>query len=88
MNAPLSTHPVPPYKHTPLFPLGKDATPYRKLPADGVRLERVMGEEVLVVPREALRLLAEAAFTDINHLLRPAPTREPQGDRRGPGGLG
>ena len=24
MNAPLSTHPTPPYKHTPLFPLGKD----------------------------------------------------------------
>ena len=31
-----------------------------------------MGEDVLVVPREALRALAEAAFTDINHLLRPA----------------
>ena len=25
-----------------------------------------------MVPREALRALAEAAFTDINHLLRPA----------------
>ena len=71
MNAPLSTHPTPPYKHTPLFPLGKDTTPYRKI-ADGVKIERVMGEEVLVVPREALRALAEAAFTDINHLLRPA----------------
>jgi fumarate hydratase, class I len=71
MNAPLSTHPTPPYKHTPLFPLGKDATPYRKI-ADSVRVERVMGEDVLVVPREALRALAEAAFTDINHLLRPA----------------
>jgi fumarate hydratase, class I len=71
MNAPLSTHPTPPYKHTPLFPLGKDTTPYRKI-ADGVRVERVMGEDVLVVPREALRALAEAAFTDINHLLRPA----------------
>src|ERR1700719_3807983 len=71
MNAPLSTHPTPPYKHTPLFPLGKDPSPYRKI-ADGVRVERVMGEEVLLVPREALRALAEAAFTDINHLLRPA----------------
>ena len=30
------------------------------------------GEDVLVVPREALRALAEAAFSDINHLLRPA----------------
>src|SRR5580704_2875562 len=71
MNAPLSTHPTPPYKHTSLFPLGKDPAPYRKI-ADGVRVERVVGEDVLVVPREALRALAEAAFTDINHLLRPA----------------
>ena len=72
MNAPLTSHPTPPYKHTPLFPLGKDQTPYRKISADGIRVERVMGEEVLVVPREAMRALAEAAFTDINHLLRPA----------------
>ena len=72
MNAPLTAHPTPPYKHTPLFPLGKDLTPYRKIATEGVRVERVLGEEVLVVPREAMRALAEAAFTDINHLLRPA----------------
>src|ERR1700739_4398755 len=72
MNAPLTAHPLPPYKHTPLFPLGKDNTPYRKISAEGLRVERVLGEEVLVVPREAIRALAEAAFTDINHLLRPA----------------
>ena len=72
MNAPLSTHPTPPYKHSPLFPLGKDTTPYRKISSEGLRVERVMGEDVLVVPREALRALAEAAFTDIAHLLRPA----------------
>ena len=72
MNAPLTSHPTPPYKHTPLFPLGKDQTPYRKIAAEGVRVELVLGEEVLVVPRDALRALAEAAFTDINHLLRPA----------------
>jgi len=72
MNAPLSTHPTPPYKHTPLFPLGKDDTPYCKIAADGVRVDRVLGEDVVVVPREALRALSEAAFIDINHLLRPA----------------
>src|SRR5271155_3210747 len=72
MNAPLTSHPVPPYKHSPLFPLGKDSTPYRKISAEGLRVERVMGEDVLVVPREVLRALAEAAFTDIAHLLRPA----------------
>src|ERR1700744_3305826 len=72
MNAPLKDHPTPPYKHSPLFPLGKDTTPYRKISAEGLRVEKVMAEDVLVVPREALRALAEAAFTDINHLLRPA----------------
>ena len=37
-----------------------------------MRVEKVLGEDVLVVSREAMRALAEAAFTDINHLLRPA----------------
>jgi fumarate hydratase class I len=67
MNAP---SPLP-YRHHPLFPLGPDATPYRKLTSDHVRVETLGGREVLVVGREALRLLAEAAMSDINHLLRP-----------------
>jgi fumarate hydratase class I len=74
MNAPVDI--VPPYRHTPLFPLGKDTTPYRKLTADGVRVEQVMGKDVVVVDREALRQLAEAAFIDINHLLRPGHLKQ------------
>ena len=35
MNAPV-TPPVPPYQHTPLFPLGKDTAPYRKITSEGV----------------------------------------------------
>src|SRR5262245_48719356 len=70
MNAP--TQIIPPYKHTPLFPLGKDTAPYRKITSEGVRVEKIMGKDVLVVSREALRALSEAAFMDINHLLRPA----------------
>jgi fumarate hydratase class I len=73
MNAPVM---IPPYKHTPLFPAGKDTTSYRKITADGVRVEKVMGKDVVVVSREALRALAEAAFTDINHLLRPAHLKQ------------
>ncbi|MGB9369378.1 MAG: fumarate hydratase [Xanthobacteraceae bacterium] len=72
MNAPLSSHPLPPYRHTPLFPLGRDTTTYRKLTADGVRIETILGREMVVVSHEAMRALSEAAFTDINHLLRPA----------------
>src|SRR3989337_907813 len=74
MNAPAQI--VPPYKHTPLFPTGKDTTLYRKLTGDGVRVETVMGKEVVVVSREALRVLAEAAFIDINHLLRPGHLKQ------------
>jgi fumarate hydratase class I len=74
MNAPTAfptEAPVPPYKHTPLFPLGTDTTPYRKISSDGVRVETVLGREMLVVTREALKALSEAAFGDINHYLRP-----------------
>jgi fumarate hydratase, class I len=74
MNAPVSL--VPPYRHSPLFPLGPDITPYRKLSSDGVRVEKIMGEDVVVISREALRALSEAAFADINHLLRPAHLRQ------------
>src|SRR5450631_2449718 len=56
--------------HSP-FKLGKDRTPYRKLVCDGVRVERFGPHEFLHVEREALRLLAEQAIGDINHLLRP-----------------
>ncbi|MBM3583175.1 MAG: fumarate hydratase [Alphaproteobacteria bacterium] len=54
-----------------LFPLGPDTTPYRKLTADHVTLARFEGEDILKVEPEGLRLLAEQAFIDINHLLRP-----------------
>src|SRR3954466_4904644 len=70
MNAPAQI--IPPYKHTPLFPLGADTTTYRKISAEGVRVETIMGREMLVVSRDAIRALSEAAFMDINHLLRPA----------------
>jgi fumarate hydratase, class I len=74
MNAPTAfpdPKPVPPYKHTPLFPLGVDTTPYKKITTEGVRVEKVLGKDMLVVSREALRALSEAAFGDINHYLRP-----------------
>ena len=74
MNAPAQI--VPPYKHTPLFPLGQDSTRYRKLTSDGVRIESVGGRDLVVVEREALRALAEAAFGDINHLLRPGHLKQ------------
>src|SRR6267378_123334 len=79
MNAPAAIPtptPVPPYRHTPLFPLGADTTPYKKVTTEGVRVETVLGRDMLVVSREALRALSEAAFGDINHYLRPGHLKQ------------
>ncbi|MCB1425912.1 MAG: fumarate hydratase, partial [Notoacmeibacter sp.] len=54
-----------------LFPLAKDETPWRKLTSDFVSVDTFKGQEVLTLEPEGLRLLSEAAFADINHLLRP-----------------
>ncbi|HKH33875.1 MAG TPA: fumarate hydratase, partial [Beijerinckiaceae bacterium] len=64
-----------PFAHE-LFPLGPDTTPYRKLTADGVRVEKLGQREVVTVEREAIRRLAEEAMVDINHLLRPGHLRQ------------
>src|SRR5215813_7754394 len=80
MNAPTAfpdqSKPVPPYKHTPLFPLGPDTTPYKKVTGEGVRVEKVLGRDMVVVSREALRALSEAAFGEINHYLRPGHLKQ------------
>ncbi|ABC23006.1 fumarase [Rhodospirillum rubrum ATCC 11170] len=57
-----------------VFPLAEDKTLYRALEGtEGlVSVERFRGEEMLVVAPEALTRLAQEAFRDIAHLLRPA----------------
>ncbi|MBX5199665.1 fumarate hydratase [Rhizobium sp. NZLR10] len=59
-----------------LFPLGKDTTPYRKISGDHVSVDSFKGQEILTVEPEAIRLLAETAFADINHLLRPGHLKQ------------
>jgi fumarate hydratase, class I len=59
-----------------LFPLGPDTTPYRNIGKDGVSVEKLGTQEVLAVSPEAIRQLAEQAFIDINHLLRPAHLKQ------------
>ena len=60
------------FHYQPLFELGPDDTPYRKLSADGVSSVSLDGRDILQVDATALRLLARTAFDDISHLLRPA----------------
>ena len=57
--------------HVSMFPLGADAAPYRKLELGGVETDSFNGQSILKVAPETMRRLAEEAFIDINHLLRP-----------------
>jgi len=59
-----------------LFPMSKTDTTFRRLTTDHVGTDSFRGEEMLVVEPEALRLLSEAAFADINHLLRPGHLKQ------------
>ncbi len=60
------------FAYQPMFPLGKDDTPYRKLTDQYVSTTTIEGQEVLKIDPEGLTLLAEAAFKDVSHLYRPA----------------
>ncbi len=59
------------FHYQPIFELGPDETPYRKLTSDGVSTIRVDGAEMLKVEPEVLREVARVAFDDVAHLLRP-----------------
>ncbi len=62
--------------HVDLFPLGTDQTPYRKLSDDFVSEIKIGEKTYLNVDMEGVRLLAEEAFKDINHLLRPGHLKQ------------
>jgi fumarate hydratase, class I len=59
-----------------LFPLGPDKTPYRKISGDYVSVDTFKGQEILTVEPEGIRLLAETALSEINHLLRPGHLKQ------------
>ncbi len=64
------------YDHHTMFPLGDDATPYRKISDDGVGTTTMNGEDILTVDPAAMEKLSAEAFRDINHLLRPAHLKQ------------
>ena len=63
--------PTPAFHYQELLELGTDDTEYRLLTKDHVRVEKLGDKELLVVAPEALTLLANQAFHDINFFLRP-----------------
>lgn len=68
--------PTPPFHHQELFELGEDDTDYRLLTNDYVKVESFGGRDMLVVAPEALTLLSNQAFHDINFFLRPKHLRQ------------
>jgi tartrate/fumarate subfamily iron-sulfur-dependent hydro-lyase beta chain/tartrate/fumarate subfamily iron-sulfur-dependent hydro-lyase alpha chain len=61
--------------YAPIYQLGKDQTPYRKLEAKNgssyVSTQSWNGREVLMIDPEGLAHLMSEAFSDVSHLLRP-----------------
>jgi len=66
----------PKFEYHPMFALGADDTPYRKLTGDYVSTAEFDGKTILKVEREALRLLAAEAYKDVSHLLRPGHLKQ------------
>jgi fumarate hydratase class I len=63
---------TPEFVHQPLFEIGEDDTPYRRLDAEGlVSTSGFEGRPILRVEPEALVTLAAAAIRDVSHLFRP-----------------
>ncbi len=69
MNAPLARPSG--FLYSPMFPLGPDRTPWKKLAISGVSTLTCDGRTVLRIEPDALSELAFQAYRDVSHLLRP-----------------
>ena len=63
---------TPEFKYAPMFQLGKDDTEYYLLSKEGVSTSTFEGKEILKVTPEALTLLSQQAFHDVEFM----PLRE------------
>ena len=61
---------TPEFKYAPMFQVGKDETEYYLLSKEGVSMGEFEGKPILKVAPEALTMLTNAAFRDVNFLLR------------------
>ena len=60
----------PEFKYAPMFQLGEDKTEYRLLSKEGVSTGEFEGKQIVKVAPEALTLLAQQAFHDVEFMLR------------------
>lgn len=61
---------TPDFKYAPMFQTGKDDTTYRLLTKEGVSVSEFEGKPMLKVSKEALTLLSQQAFHDVEFKLR------------------
>jgi len=66
----------PEFLYQELFEFSADQTEYRKLTSEHVSVKEFDGHRVLCVEPEALTLLSQQAFHDINFFLRPAHLKQ------------
>lgn len=60
------------FKYAPMFQLGPDTAEYYLLTKEYISLGEFEGKPILKIAPEGLTMLANAAFRDVNFLLRPA----------------
>ena len=60
----------PEFKYAPMFQLGEDKTEYRLLTKEGVSVGEFEGKKILKVSKEALTLLSQQCFHDVEFMLR------------------
>ncbi len=58
------------FKYAPMFQVGEDKTEYRLLSKEGVSTAEFEGKQIVKVSKEALTLLAQQAFHDVEFMLR------------------
>ena len=61
---------IPDFKYAPMFQIGEDKTEYRLISKEGVSTAEFEGKTILKVSKEALTLLAQQGFHDVEFKLR------------------
>ena len=64
------------FTYQEMFPLGDDDTKYRPLTKEYVSIKSFEETDIITIASEGLTLLAEQAFKDVSHLLRPAHLKQ------------
>ena len=67
---------MPDFHYQPMFELGDDSTPYRKLSEEGVSVSELDGQPILRVDGSALSDLAAEAVRDVSHLFRTSHLKQ------------